>query len=343
MLLKKLICNVLNLKIAKCQELSLEDQMEDKISIEEEEQLEEQKNYIPSFMYLSQHVRTITMSNPGMEINGFRFAIGIPLSQNFLTSHTINLTPTKSHVLTGNQNMDIFSERSPYYTLLLQYHHGVLTPTHQNIAFSLFGKIDTAGGLEALFMKKINNWKLKTQSYFPNSNIEHAQSNCEIEHFSENSKQTMTLSNNTINYNIVERFGKKIFLGFDLNYFLSRNVLSNSFALRFKQNPDTKYFLQFDGCSNSLKVGSLFRLNESNSLATELEFGGPMNSQATFGFRGKSKLCEVISVAKTNGEIKSTFAYTQERMYKLKLFLGGNLLKEDFKSGFSFSIGETEE
>ena len=343
MLLKRMFSNFFVLKTAKCEDLPLEDLPEDKISMDDEEMLEERSHHIPSFMYLLQPIKFLTMSYPDTEINGFRFSVGSPLSHNFMMSHTINMAPKKPQVSTGNPVMDMFAEKTPYYTLGLQYHHGDLMSKNPHIAYSLVGRVDTTGRLDAIFVKNFKTIKVKAQSSFMNSNVAFAQSNLELEHASTNTKQTATLSMGAFNYNLVERLGSKLLAGFDLTYVPMRNLWANGVALRYARKPNERFYAQFSGIASTLTLGGWFKLNETTSLATELEFGGQAVSDAALGYRTKSKGYEVSSVVRTNGEIKSIFSYSQMQVYKLKLFLGGNLFKEDFKSGFAFSVGQTDD
>jgi mitochondrial import receptor subunit TOM40 len=343
MFLQKLSAFFLISKTAKCETFPVEDLPEDKISIDDEELLEEKTHHIPSFLYLLQPVKFLTMGYPDSEINGFKFSLGSPLSQNFLMSHTINMAPKKQQVSTGNPMMDMFAEKTPYYTLGVQYHHGNLMTRNPHIAYSLVGRVDTTGRLDSILVKNFKNWKVKVQSSFLNSNVAFAQSNCEVEHSGLNTKQTATFSTGALNYNIVERLGSKLMMGFDLTFVPSRNLWANGFAMRFIRKSSERFYVQFSGLANSLTLSGWFKLNESTSLATEMEFGGPNVSDASLGYRTKAKGYEVNSVIKSNGDIKSIFSYSQMQMYKLRLFLSGNLFKEDFRSGFAFSVGQTDE
>lgn len=342
-MLRKWFGDVFATRSAKCEELPLEDLPEDRISMEDEEVLEERSHHIPSFPYLLQPIKTLTMSYPGTEIEGFRFSFGSPLSHNFLMSHTINMAPKKAQVSTGNPMMDMFAEKTPYYTLGLQYHHGNLLARSPHIAYSLIGRIDSTGRLDAICVKNFGSFKLKGQSSFLNSNVAFAQTQFELEHQGKHTKQTVTLSSNVVNYNIVERLGSKVLVGFDLSYVMARNMWANGFAMRFNHKPSMKYYLQYAGMAQTLALGGWFKVNESTSVCTELEFGGHSVSEAAIGYRTRSKGYEVNSVVKTDGEIKSSFTFTQAQLYKLRLFLAGNIFKEDFRSGFAFTLGQADE
>ena len=344
MIFKNILSDFFSQKTAKCDEkLPLEDILEEKLSIEDEEAMEEKSHYIPSYQFVFQPIKVLTMSNPGIEINGFKFSLGTPLSHSFFMSHTINMAPKKQQVSTGNPMMDMFAEKTPYYALGAQYHHIDTSSQRPHIFYSLVGQVNSTGRLDAIYSKNFKNYKLKIQTGFLNSNVAFAQSSVEVEHSSENAKQTVTLSKDFLNYNNVEKIGNRLLFGVDFMYIVPRNLLTNGFLCRYVHKPNQKFFFNYSGMSQAVNFGGWFKLNESTALATELEFGGPGVSDAILGFRSKSKNYEVNSSVKTSGEIKSIFAYEQAQMYKLKLFLGGNLFSDDFKSGFSFSVGQGEE
>lgn len=341
--MRKWFGSLLATRAAKCDELPLEDLPEDKISLDDEEILEERSHHIPSFPYLMQPIKTLTMSYPGMELEGFKFTFGSPLSHNFLMSHTINMAPKKPQVSTGNPMMDMFAEKTPYYTMGLQYHHGNLMARNPHIAYSLIGRIDSTGRLDAIFVKNLGNYKFKAQSSFLNSNVAFAQTQYELEHQGKHTKQTFTFSTSALNYNIVERLANKFLVGFDLSYVIPRNMWANGFAMRYNHKPSMKYYLQYTGMSQTAALGGWFKISDSTSVVTELEFGGQAVSDAAIGYRTRAKGYEVNSVVKTDGEIKSSFTFTQAQLYKLRLFLAGNIFKEDFRSGFAFTLGQADE
>lgn len=95
---------------------------------EEEEMLEEKGSYLPPFNFLMNPIKMITLNYPGAEISGFKFNVGSGLSNNFLMSHEFHLAPKSATSQTGNPMMDMFAEKTPFYTLNLQYHHGTFTP-----------------------------------------------------------------------------------------------------------------------------------------------------------------------------------------------------------------------
>ena len=343
MLARKLLSSLFGFKTAKCEGIPLEDMPEEKLTIEDEEQLEETVHYIPSFQYIFQPLKILTMSYPGSEINGFKFSAGLPLSQNFMMSHAINMAPKTQQVSTGNPLMDMFSEKTPFYSMSVQYHHGRLINLHQHPAFSLAGQFTSNGKVDAMFMKSFGKFKTKLQCSFPNSNVMFSQSVLEVEHGSENSKQVLNLGSGFMNYNIVERLGSKLLLGLDLTYVIPRSQFFNGLLLRYSHNHSQKFYFNVSGSTQTIALGSWFKVSPSSTIATEMEFGGREGSEACIGYRMKNQKFEVNSALRTTGEIKSTFAYSHSQVYKLKLFLGGNLFKDDFKSGFSFAIGQGEE
>lgn len=327
---------------AHCEDLPLEEQLEDQLSMEEEEQLEERSHHIPSFLHLLQPLKTLTTSHPGQDVEGFRFSLGLPLSNNFLSQHTINLSSKKA-AAGGPQMFDFFNEKTPFYNLGLQYHHGDLVSRRPHIAFSLMGTYDANGRLNAMFAKNLGNFRTRLQSSFVNSNVAMSQTNLEVEHQGAHTKQTCTLSSQLLNYSLVERLGRSLLLGFDLYYLTMQNAWTNGLAMRYALSPTQRLYFQYSGMARSLTFGTLFKLNESTTLVTELEYGGPASSEAVLGYRTKGKSYQVDTLCRTNGDLKSVFTYTQNETMKLKLFLSGNLHKEEFKSGFALAIGPTDD
>ena len=343
MLLKKLFSSWLQQKTAYCEGIPTEELPDDKITMEEEEMLEEKSHYVPTYQMVMTPIKSLTMAFPGSEINGFKMSIGMPLSHNFLTSHVINMAPKKQQVSTGNPMMDMFNEKTAYYNLGVQYHHGDLLSKKPHLSYSLIGQINSAGKLDAMFLKSWRNFKFKAQSSFMNSNIMFSQSNFEVEYGSAHGRQVLAFSRDYFQFNVVEKLGNKFMLGLDFMYVMSRNMMGRGFLMRYSPRPTDKLYLNYSELSQNVTFGSVYKLNENTSVATELVYGGPSISEASFGYKTRSKNFEVNSSIKTTGEIKSIFTFQQAQMYKLRLFLGGNLFVDDFKSGFSLSIGQTED
>lgn len=337
-------CRFLTGSRVHCDDIPLEELGEDRLSLDDEEMLEERTHHIPSFHYLLQPIKTLTSTYPGQDVEGFRFSAGLPINQSFMITNTLNLSSKKSQAATGNALFDMMGDKTPFYSLGVQYHQ-LTNPDSRNphLNYTLAGNIDANGRLHAIWAKNWGAWKLRVNSSFPNSNIAYSQTSLEIEHSGETSKQVATLSTGVLNFNLVERLGKQLMLGFDVTYVAQQNMWANGFALRYFSKASERFYAQYASMTKSVTLGTLFKVNDSTTVVTELEFGGPGASDAAVGYRTKSRNYQVDSLVKTNGEIRSTFTYSQDMMMKLKLFLSGNLGKEEFKSGFSFSVGQTDD
>lgn len=329
-----------------CDDLPLEDQLEEQLSMEEEEVLEEASGHIPSYPHILDPVKILTNASPGVDVEGFRFSLGIPLSNNFLTQNTINLSSKKAPAA-GAQMFDMMGvDKTPFYQLGLQYHHGNLTGRRPHPVFSLMGSYDSNGRISGMFFKNIGKFRLRFQGLFPSDNLVYAQSSVEIEHAGANTKQTFTFSNAALNYNLVERLGRALLLGFDLTYLPQQNIWFNGFNLRYAPRSTERFYLQYapsGGMSRNLTLGALFKLNQGTTMVTELEYGGHSTSEAAFGYLAKGKSFQVESFIRTNGDLRSVFSYSPFEGNKIKLFLSGNLNKEEFKSGICYAMGQTDD
>ena len=138
--------------------------------------------------------------------------------------------------------------------------------------------------------------------------------------------------------------GKSLLLGLELNYLVAKNKIGTGFACRYSYSNNEKFYAQYSALANAYVLGSSFKFGEATNVAVELELGGMQNvSNASIGYRRKTKTYQVNSAFKTDGEVKSLFTLNNQNAYKLKLSLGGNLWKEDFRAGYSFSFGQTED
>lgn len=335
---------ILRQKIARCKENAHEPILEEDLSIDDEEIMEEKSAYIPSYGFLLNPIKMLTMNYPGAEINGFKLTVGTGLSPNFMMMHEIQMTPKKPQVQTGNPMMDMFAEKTPFYSLNLQYHHGTLTQAKQEVAFSLMGRTDSTGKVDAIFFKNFGNLRAKLHSNFMNSNIMYSSTQLELEHQGRTTKQTLTAATHAISYNIIEKIGRNLLLGLELNYIMMKNVVGTGFAARYSLTPNEKFYVQYLAMANMFTFGSSFKFGEETNIAVELEMGGQQQvSAASIGYRRKTKTYQVNSSFRTDGEVKSLFTYNNQMAYKLKLFLGGNLWKEDFKAGYAFAFGQTDD
>lgn len=331
-------------KTAKCEENAKANVPldEETMNEDEEEMLEEKSAYLPPFSYLLNPIKNLTLNSPGCEISGFKFSLGSGLSNNFVMSHEFHLAPKSANSQTGNPMMDLFSEKTPFYSLNIQYHHGALTQTSQNVAFSLVGRTDSTGKVDAIFFKTWANLRMKIHSSFMNSNLMYSSTQFEVEHQGLTSKQVLTLATQALNYNILERLGKNLVVGLEMNYIFPKKALGFGYGFRYSLFPSQKLFAQYSSMMGGYSFGSLFKFTDEISAGLELEVGGQKGSTASFGLQRKTKQYKVNTSLRSDGDMKSIFSYNT-MAYKLKLFLGGNLWKEDFRSGYSFSFGQTDE
>ena len=331
-------------KISKCQEVLHEETIDGRFSLEDEELMEERTSFIPSFSTLLNPIKALAMSYPGMEINGFKFNFGTALSNNFSMLHELSFAPKKPQAHTGNPMMDLFGEKNPFYSVNLQYNHGVFTPTYQNLLFSLVGRVDSLGRVDAIFFKSFKNFTMKIQTQFPNSNIAYSSAQADLEYQSKYTKHTVSLATHNLNYGIVEKIGNKLMVGLECNYLVPRNQIGTGIAARYAHTPNEKLFFQYSALSNVYSLGSSFKLTNDTHLGIDLELGGQNTvSSLGLGYRKKTKCYQVDSAIRTDGELKSFFSYNHQMFCKLKLFLSGNIITEDFKTGVTLSFGQTDD
>lgn len=91
-----------------------------------------------------------------------------------------------------------------------------------------------------------------------------------------------------------------------------------------------------------LSLGSIFRLDSTSLIATELEMIQQQNTQCSIGYRRKIKNYEVMNSVNTRGGLKTLFNYVHNQFFKVQFYLSGNLFKDDFNSGYGVSIGATD-
>lgn len=327
---------------AKCEDHPLADDMDELEIIEEEQQT--QGTFLPPYRMLLQGVKSITMNLGGSDIDGFKFNFGVPLAPNFMIGNEIQMAPQKPKPQGGFNMMDLMGGKTPFYTLNLQYHHGEFTEKVQRHNFSLVGKVDSNGKLDAIFFKAFKQWNMRLHCAFLNSNMQFAQTSFEAERKDKNSKQTFVYTPQAMEYTLMTRLGNKLALGLEATYMKQVSKIGVGFAFRFMRNPKERYYVNWSESMQCTVLGSLIKLDNNTSIATELEMAGEnYASLASLGYRRRAKNFDVNSAVKSNGEIKSLFTYNNMNMYKLKLFLAGNLFKEDFRTGYSFSIGQGED
>lgn len=329
-------------RTAHCEEHPLADDLDEVEIIEEEQRT--QGSFLPPYRMLLQGVKSITMSLGGTDINGFKLSFGLPLSPNFLVGHEVQMAPPKPKQQGGFDMMELMGGKIPFYTLNVQYHHGEFTERVQKHIFSLVGKIDSNGKLDAIFFKGFSKWNLRLHCAFLNSNMQFSNTSLEAERKDKNSKQTFTFTPQALEYTLMTRLGNKFAFGVEATYMKQVDRIGVGFALRYMRNLKERYYINWSESMQCTVLGSLIKLDNNTSIATELEMAGETYaSLASLGYRRKAKNYEVNSAIKSNGEIKSLFTYNNMSMYKLKLFLAGNLYKEDFRSGYSFSFGQADD
>ncbi len=141
----------------------------------------------------------------------------------------------------------------------------------------------------------------------------------------------------------MQKLGRNTLLGCELIYAQPIKSFKTGFSLRYKKNKNQRYYFQYSEFMKIFSLYSLFRLDPSTQIATELAFqGDDHKSTASLGYRRKVKNYEVTSSFRTNGDIKSLFTFKNSQIYNIRFYLSGNLYREDFKSGYSFNIGHAE-
>lgn len=329
-------------KIARCDDLPLTDE-EDEVEIVEEQQ-QAQSAALTPYRGLLQGVKSVTMNLGGSEINGFKFGFGMPLSPNFIVSHEIQMAPPKPKQQGGYNMMDLMGGKTPFYTLNVQYHHGIFTETVQRHICSLVGKIDSNGKLDAILFAPFRHVNLRLHFAFLNSNMQFSNTSLEAEYKDKYSKHTFTFTPQAYEYTIMSKLGRRFAFGVEATYMKQIDKIGVGFALRYIRNLRERYYINWSESMQATVLGSLIKLDNSTSLATELEMAGEnYASLASLGYRRRGKNYEVNSAIKSNGEMKTLFTFNSLNMYKLKFFLAGNFSKEDFRSGYSLSVGQTDD
>jgi len=329
-------------KLAKCEEQPLMDDLDEVEIVEQEAQTA--GAFVPPYRMLLQGVKSVTMSAGGSEINGFKLNFGLPLSPNFLMSHEINMAPPKPKAQGGFNMMELMGGKTPFYTLNVQYHHGIFTEVMQRHICSLVGKVDSNGKLDAIIFAPFKYVNLRLHCAYMNSNMQFANPTLEAEYKDKVSKHTFTIAPQAYEYTLMSKVGNKLAFGVEATYMKQLDKIGVGFAARYIRNARERYFVNWSESMQATVLGTLIKIDNATSLATELEFSGEnYASVAALGYRRKGKNYTVNSAVKSNGEMKTLFTFNNMNMYKLKFFLAGNFSREDFKSGYSISIGQTDD
>lgn len=91
-----------------------------------------------------------------------------------------------------------------------------------------------------------------------------------------------------------------------------------------------------------LSFGSIFRIDSSSLIATELEMVQSKETHCSIGFNRKLKNYEVMNSFDTRGGLKTLLNYAHGQIFKFSFYLSGNFFKDDFNSGYGISIGSTD-
>lgn len=339
MVFSSLFSKIFKLREAKCLE-SLPKNEEESLELDEEN-YEENDRGIPPFRVLGMPVKNVLLETPGVQINGFVFSFTAPLSPQFIVSQDISMAPKKNGRDAGPIPEVYLGGRLPFYGLAVQYHHGDFTPMYQNHKFSLVGRIDSHGQVQTIFVKPFGRQgTLRLVGGFPNSNPDLAQYETELESQVGSTRYSFSATSEALETSFVQKLGNRLIVASQLSYMHMTKSISNSFFLRYSRTPYEKYYAQFSENSRSASLSLSSRLDEKTTVVTDLQLmADSFESSAGLGYRRTSKNFEVVSAIRTNGEMKSLFSYSMQPAFRLKLFLGGNLFHEDFKTGYSISVG----
>ncbi len=86
-------------------------------------------------------------------------------------------------------------------------------------------------------------------------------------------------------------------------------------------------------------LGGAYKLDSDSQFGSTLQFKEGSLPIASFGFKRKVQNYQVSNSYTSNGTLKTMFTYMQSNMFKLRLYLEGNLSRDDFQSGYAVSIG----
>lgn len=330
-------------KEARCEETPSIEEIGEEDDVQIEDHPSQQSSYIPTFRMLTHGIKNLTMGLGSRDINGFKFNLGVGLAPNFFVIHEIAMSKKQNPQNNQMAMMGMAPQKTPFYTMNVQYHHGTFTEQTQKVDFSMVGRFTSEGRIDAIFSKTLGKYTFKFQSLFPNANPQYNQTNLEMSRKGENTMQTLTYEKGMVEYTLMQRLGRKLLLGCELTYVRPYKSFNTGYSLRFMRNKRERYYFQFSEILKTLSFGSIIKLDRNTNFATEVEFKGEGGlSSTSFGYRRKLKDMEVLSSFKSDGEIKSLCTLANQQLYKIKFFLAGNLFKEDFRSGYSFSLGQTE-
>lgn len=310
----------------------------------DQEMMEESEFLIPSYRALGMPIRNVMLDTPGMQINGFVLNLNTMINPQFSITQEVSMAPKKGRE-GGPIPESFITGKLPFYTLGAQYHHAEFTPTSQWHSFTLMGRIDTQGQVQTILYKPMGRRAhLRFVGMFPNSNPDMAQYEGEVEAQMGSSRYGFVASSEMIECSFVQKLGSRLLFASQLAYHHMTRGFANSFLLRFSRNPNEKYYAQFSEMTRSGSLSLFSKIDDKTTIVTDFQVAGEgLESSAGLGYRRRNKSFEVTSAVRTNGDMKSIFSYNAQAAVRLKLFLGGNLFHEDFKSGYQISVGGGEE
>lgn len=343
MVFSALFSKIFKIREAKCYDAELKGPEE--FAEPEMEAYEENEHFIPSYRMLGGPIKNILLETPGVQINGFLFSSTTAPSPQFFVTQEIAMAPKKNGRDMGPIPEVYIGGKLPFYTLGAQYHHVDIATAQQKHHFSLIGRIDSHGQVQSIFIKPFGKRaNLRVMGAFPNSNPDLAQYETELEAQSGATKYSFVANSEALETSFVQKLGNRLLIATQLTYLHMTKSVSNAFFLRFARTPYEKYYAQVSEQARSASLSLSSRIDDKTTVVTDFQLmGDSLESSAGLGYRRASKNFEVVSAIRTNGEMKSLFSYNMQSAFRLKLFLGGNLFHDDFKTGYSISIGGGDE
>lgn len=343
MVFSSLFSKIFKIREAKCYDAELKGPEE--FAEADAEAYEENEHFIPSYRMLGGPVKNVLLETPGVQINGFLFSATTMPSQQFFVTQEVSMAPKKNGRDAGPIPEVYIGGKLPFYTLAAQYHHVDIATAQQKHHFSLIGRIDSHGQVQSIFVKPLGKRaNLRVMGAFPNSNPDLAQYETELEAQSGSTKYSFVANSEALETSFVQKLGSRLLIATQLTYLHMTKSISNAFFLRFSRTPSEKYYAQVSEQARAASLSLSSRIDDKTTIVTDFQLmGDNLESSAGLGYRRVNKNFEVVSAIRTNGDMKSLFSYSTQSAIRLKLFLGGNLFHDDFKTGYAISIGGGDE
>lgn len=324
-----------------CLEASVKD--DEDLADLDQETIEENEFLIPSYRNLGTPIRNVLLETPGTQINGFLLSLNTMINPQFGVTQEVSMAPKKGRE--GGQIPEMFlMGKAPFYSLAAQYHHAHFTPTSQKHFFTLMGRIDSQGQVQTILYKPMGRRShMRCMAMFPNSNPDMAQFEGEIEGQLGEARYGIVANSEVVESSFVQKLGSRLLVAAQLSYLHMARTFAGSFLLRFSRNSSEKYYAQFSETTRSASLSLVSRIDDKTTIVTDLQVAGEgLGSTAGIGYRRRNKNFEVTSAVRTNGDMKSIFSYSSQSAVRLRLFLGGNVFHEDFKTGYQITVGGEE-